>query len=145
MNSILDFDFELPENLIANQPLEDRSASRMMVVERAAAQFRDGFFAELPDMLSPDDLVAGPRASYRALHHALRRTDPMRRSLHAVAFLALAAALSLALTPLPGVAQTKAQTKGWGERRSYSLPGGTVKPGVAGLAARVGHTGRALP
>lgn len=57
MYSILDFDFELPESLIANQPLKDRSASRMMVVDRAAAQFRDGFFAELPDLLSPDDLL----------------------------------------------------------------------------------------
>ena len=54
---ISDFDFELPEELIAQHPLERRDASRMLVVGRAGASWRDGSFAEFPSELREGDTV----------------------------------------------------------------------------------------
>ena len=47
--SIEDFNFELPEELIASTALAERSASRMLTVERISGTFDDNSFAELPD------------------------------------------------------------------------------------------------
>ena len=52
-----EFDFELPEGLIAQQPLANRADSRMLVVDRSAGTFTDRHFAELPEFLSPNDVV----------------------------------------------------------------------------------------
>jgi S-adenosylmethionine:tRNA ribosyltransferase-isomerase len=52
-----DFDYELPQELIAQQPLADRSASRMLVLDRAAQRFEDRRFADVPDLLQTSDLV----------------------------------------------------------------------------------------
>ncbi|MBK1883892.1 tRNA preQ1(34) S-adenosylmethionine ribosyltransferase-isomerase QueA [Luteolibacter pohnpeiensis] len=52
-----DFDYHLPEELIAARPLEERSASRMMVVNRAAGTIEHRMFAEFPTFLKPDDLL----------------------------------------------------------------------------------------
>src|SRR5919202_1408539 len=54
---IADFDFELPEGLIAQHPLERRDASRMLVVNRAEQTWRDGSFAEFPSELRAGDAV----------------------------------------------------------------------------------------
>lgn len=48
-----DFDFELPEELIAQEPPQERGASRMLVVDRASGALRDGSFAEFPSLLGP--------------------------------------------------------------------------------------------
>jgi S-adenosylmethionine:tRNA-ribosyltransferase-isomerase (queuine synthetase) len=45
---ISDFDYQLPEELIAQRPLECRDASRMLVVDRARTTWRDSHFSELP-------------------------------------------------------------------------------------------------
>lgn len=50
-----DFDFHLPEELIAQYPLPERSASRLLHV--AAGQCNDRQFVDLPELLSPDDLL----------------------------------------------------------------------------------------
>jgi S-adenosylmethionine:tRNA ribosyltransferase-isomerase len=52
-----DFDYHLPPELIAQEPLPDRAASRMMVLNRAAQTFEDRRFADLPDLLDPGDLL----------------------------------------------------------------------------------------
>ena len=52
-----DFDFELPEELIAQTPLEDRSSSRLLVVNRETGTFEDHHFNELPSFLRPDDII----------------------------------------------------------------------------------------
>ncbi len=52
-----DFDFHLPEELIASEPLADRSASRLMVVNRAEGTIEHRRFAELPSLLRPTDLL----------------------------------------------------------------------------------------
>jgi S-adenosylmethionine:tRNA ribosyltransferase-isomerase len=54
---ISEFDFELPEELIAQHPLERRDASRMLVVNRAEGAWRDGSFAEFPVELREGDAV----------------------------------------------------------------------------------------
>lgn len=52
-----DFDYHLPLELIASEPLADRSASRMMVVHRATGQIEHRQFREIPSFLLPDDLL----------------------------------------------------------------------------------------
>ena len=54
---VADFDFHLPEELIAQQPPEQRGASRMLVMDRAKGSVRDSMFAELPSLLRPGDLL----------------------------------------------------------------------------------------
>lgn len=54
---ISEFNFELPEELIAQQPLEPRDRSRMLVVDRASQSWRDSAFAELPALLNPGDVI----------------------------------------------------------------------------------------
>ena len=51
-----DFDYQLPEELIAAHPLPDRAASRMMVVDRAAGTIRHAMFRDFPSLLSEGDL-----------------------------------------------------------------------------------------
>ena len=52
-----DYDFHLPDELIAQQPLADRSASRMMVLHRATGQIQHDHFRNLPSYLHPGDLL----------------------------------------------------------------------------------------
>ena len=52
-----DFDYHLPDELIASRPLDDRAASRMMVVHRAEGRIEHRMFRELPGFLNPDDLL----------------------------------------------------------------------------------------
>jgi S-adenosylmethionine:tRNA ribosyltransferase-isomerase len=54
---ISDFDFELPEELIAQHPLERRDAARMLVIERGQSAWRDNSFSALPAELKPGDIV----------------------------------------------------------------------------------------
>ncbi|HEY6045444.1 MAG TPA: tRNA preQ1(34) S-adenosylmethionine ribosyltransferase-isomerase QueA [Pyrinomonadaceae bacterium] len=54
---ISDFDYELPEELIAQQPLAERDASRMLVLNRADRTFEDSTFRSLPNYLRPNDVV----------------------------------------------------------------------------------------
>ncbi|MBI4815305.1 MAG: tRNA preQ1(34) S-adenosylmethionine ribosyltransferase-isomerase QueA [Deltaproteobacteria bacterium] len=56
-SSLDDFDFELPDHLIARHPLEARDASRLLVVDRRTQRFRDAIFRDLPELLSPKDLL----------------------------------------------------------------------------------------
>jgi S-adenosylmethionine:tRNA ribosyltransferase-isomerase len=52
-----DFHFELPPELIAQEPLPERSASRLLVVPPAPAAFEDHAIRELPQMLRAGDLL----------------------------------------------------------------------------------------
>jgi S-adenosylmethionine:tRNA ribosyltransferase-isomerase len=54
---VCDFDFELPEELIAQQPAEVRGQSRMLVVDRGTGALRDARFSDLPSLLRPGDLL----------------------------------------------------------------------------------------
>lgn len=52
-----DFDYPLPDALIAQRPLEPRDASRMMLVDRKAHCFEDRSFRELPAILESGDVL----------------------------------------------------------------------------------------
>jgi S-adenosylmethionine:tRNA ribosyltransferase-isomerase len=54
---VSDFDYPLPEELIAQRPLEERSASRMLVVYRAEQRWEDRMFTDLPDFIGPGDCL----------------------------------------------------------------------------------------
>jgi len=52
-----DFHYELPPELIAQAPLPERSASRLLVVAPAPAAFEDRGIRDLPQLLQPGDLL----------------------------------------------------------------------------------------
>ena len=52
-----DFDFHLPEELIAQSPLEKRDASRLLVVDRSSGEFSDQHFDSIIDQLQPGDAL----------------------------------------------------------------------------------------
>ena len=54
---ISDFDYELPEELIAQQPLPERDASRMLVVDREHQTLADEQFLSLPKYLHAGDCL----------------------------------------------------------------------------------------
>jgi S-adenosylmethionine:tRNA ribosyltransferase-isomerase len=52
-----DFDYELPEALIAQEPLENRDASRMLILDRKAQTREDSRFEVLPQYVRAGDVV----------------------------------------------------------------------------------------
>ena len=52
-----DFEYELPTDLIAQEPLPDRGGSRLLLVQRDEGGLVDTRFAELPSLISRGDLV----------------------------------------------------------------------------------------
>lgn len=52
-----DFDYQLPEELIAQQPADRRDQSRLLVLHRATGRIEHRHFHELPEFLRPGDLV----------------------------------------------------------------------------------------
>jgi S-adenosylmethionine:tRNA ribosyltransferase-isomerase len=83
------FDYHLPEALIAQEPLVDRAASRMLVIDRARRSFQDCMFREFPSFLQPGDCLVlndsrvfparlfGHRHGLRAL--PIGKKNPKRR------------------------------------------------------------------
>lgn len=54
---VSDFDYDLPAELIAQHPLSERDASRMLIVDRSTQTWRDSAFASLPDCLRANDVL----------------------------------------------------------------------------------------
>ena len=52
-----DFDFDLPEELIAQTPLEKRDASKLLILNRKTGQFQDRHFDAILDELEPGDAL----------------------------------------------------------------------------------------
>lgn len=52
-----DFDFHLPEELIAQTPREKRDSSRLLIVDRETGQFSDQHFDNIIDQLEPGDAL----------------------------------------------------------------------------------------
>jgi S-adenosylmethionine:tRNA ribosyltransferase-isomerase len=50
-----DFSYQLPPELIAQQPLAERSASRLLVLSGETGRVADSHFSQLPDLLSSED------------------------------------------------------------------------------------------
>jgi S-adenosylmethionine:tRNA ribosyltransferase-isomerase len=84
-----DFDYHLPPERIAQEPLADRAASRMLVLHRDAKRWEDRMFRDLPEFLSPGDCLVlndskvfpcrlyGRRAGVHAL--AVGKHNPKQR------------------------------------------------------------------
>ena len=84
-----EFDYRLPEELIAQEPLADRAGSRMLILYRAEGRWEDRWFRELPQFLGPGDCLAlndsrvfparlfGHRAGIHAL--PIGKTNPKRQ------------------------------------------------------------------
>jgi S-adenosylmethionine:tRNA ribosyltransferase-isomerase len=54
---VSDFHYHLPEELIAQEPLADRAASRMLHLDASSGRFEDRRFREFPELLRPSDLL----------------------------------------------------------------------------------------
>lgn len=52
-----EYDFDLPDDLIAQHPVEPRDASRLMVVDRRTGTIAHHRFADLPELLRPGDVL----------------------------------------------------------------------------------------
>jgi S-adenosylmethionine:tRNA ribosyltransferase-isomerase len=85
---IADFDFDLPVAQIAQAPLAEREASRMLLLDRGTGAWDDRQFRELPALLRGDELMVvnntrvlparlfGRRAGLHAERHTGRATEP---------------------------------------------------------------------
>jgi S-adenosylmethionine:tRNA ribosyltransferase-isomerase len=54
---ITDFDYQLPEELIAQEPLERRENSRMLAVNRSENAWKDAHFTDFPNFLRENDVL----------------------------------------------------------------------------------------
>jgi S-adenosylmethionine:tRNA ribosyltransferase-isomerase len=52
-----DFDYALPPALIAQEPLPDRAASQLLVLDRASGAIRHARFPDLVDLVAPEDVL----------------------------------------------------------------------------------------
>src|SRR5919204_4251150 len=57
-----DFDYALPEELIAQTPVEPRDAARLLVIDRATNELAHRHVRELPELLEPGDLLVANRS-----------------------------------------------------------------------------------
>jgi S-adenosylmethionine:tRNA ribosyltransferase-isomerase len=57
-----DFDYELPPELIAQTPAEPRDSARLLVLDRAAGSLQHAVVRDLPDLLTPGDLLVVNRS-----------------------------------------------------------------------------------
>ena len=54
---VSDFNYELPESLIAQEPLNDRAASRLLHLNKTSETVGDFKFRDFPALLDKDDLL----------------------------------------------------------------------------------------
>lgn len=57
MIKLSDYDFDLPEELIAQTPLKERDKSRLMVVDKKGSEPKDYIFSDLVDLLDEGDIL----------------------------------------------------------------------------------------
>lgn len=118
-----DFSYELPPGLIAQAPLAQRSASRLLVLDGATGAVSDRSFTDLPALLSPGDLlVLNDTRVLPARVHGRKPTG---------------GAVEILLERITGPGRFLAQTrssKGFREGGTIRLPGGHT----ATVAGRTG-------
>ncbi len=90
---VSEFDYHLPPELIAAEPLADRAASRMLHLECGSGRVEDRAFREFPELLRPDDLLVfnntkvlparlfGHRSGSRAQHQPALQNPAARNFL----------------------------------------------------------------
>jgi S-adenosylmethionine:tRNA ribosyltransferase-isomerase len=57
MYNLTDYNYNLPDNLIAQQPKEQRDHSRMLRLDRKSGQVEHRLFHEIEDLLRPEDIL----------------------------------------------------------------------------------------
>jgi len=55
--NVSDFDYDLPPERIAQRPLPERDASRLLLLDRATGKYKDRHFREFPDLLRGNELL----------------------------------------------------------------------------------------
>jgi S-adenosylmethionine:tRNA ribosyltransferase-isomerase len=71
-----DYNYELPQELIAQNPIEPRDHSRLLVIDRSTRLLTHRFFYDLPDYLQPGDvLVFNNSRVIKARLYATRRDN----------------------------------------------------------------------
>ena len=101
-----DYDFDLPPDLIAQSPLPQRDASRLMVIDRTSGTISHRHFSDLPALTSPGDLLV------------VNRSRVVKARLLGTRVGSGAPAEVFLLTPL-----------GDGQYEAMVSPGGKLKPG----------------
>jgi len=80
MRRTSDFDYVLPPELIAQDPLPDRAASRLLVLDRAGSSVRHARFPDFVDLVAPEDvLVLNVSRVIPARLHGMREAGGGRR------------------------------------------------------------------
>jgi S-adenosylmethionine:tRNA ribosyltransferase-isomerase len=105
-----DFDYELPEALVAQHPAPERDESRLMVLARATGTVEHRWFRELPDLLRRGDLVVVNDARVRCARLWGRKESGARVEI-------------LMLEPVPGEA-------GASDWRALVRSSGRLRPGT---------------
>jgi len=110
-----DFHYDLPPDLIAQRPTEERSASRLLALDGASGAHRDLAFRDLPSLLTPRDLlVFNDTRVVPARIHGLKESGGKIEIL-----------LERALSPTTALVHARA-SKGLKAGARVSLPGGAT-------------------
>jgi len=75
MDSLSDYDYDLPAELIAQEPLPDRAASRLLVLNRADGSVSHRTFRDFPSLLNPGDVLVVNETRVTALRLIGARAD----------------------------------------------------------------------
>ena len=75
MLSVSDFDYDLPESLIAQTPVEPRDSSRLLVVDRQTGELQHRHFSDILNFIQPGDLLVANDTKVIPARLLGRRTD----------------------------------------------------------------------
>lgn len=67
MDRLSDYDYHLPEELIAQLPLEDRSAAKLLHLDKSSGEIQDRVFRDITQILRPGDLLVWNETRVTAL------------------------------------------------------------------------------
>ena len=63
-----DFDYDLPPELIAQEPAAERDGCRLLVMDRVTGELEDRIFRDIVDYLRPNDPKGGAHKDKPCLH-----------------------------------------------------------------------------
>lgn len=74
--NVSDFDFDLPKNLLAEYPAQQRDHSRLMLVDRKKETISHHFFYDIPSFFDSDDLLIRNNVKVKANRYLCRKNHP---------------------------------------------------------------------
>jgi S-adenosylmethionine:tRNA ribosyltransferase-isomerase len=131
---VSDFDFDLPDELIAQEPPEQRGESRLLVLRRDTGQVEHTTFARLPDLLQRGDLLV--------LNNT--RVFPARLIGRRVPSGGAVECLLLRQLPLPDLQPPPSKRSGLADSPEIMTRGEEVRPGDSALWDALMHPGQKL-